>query len=518
MLSLAFCLSFCSFGVGVVYADDFDVPLKSFIVNFFVPDSVVSFPHSFSIYDDWINNPNYYIFFTSVMQELGCNRTFNTGSSSVLYNGRYDDFSVPVSFSKTGLNLTDLSFSYPFVFYFVYGFNGHSEYMALNPFFRGTATVTFSDGSSATISLYSNNNISFSAKKNIFGNQYIMTSEDFNLKSSEKKFTLTADQAVRLSSATASLVGSFSGSEGLNAVDLTFVPQVITIPNPGSYVPNYVSIDKLHSASFDSASFYRAAFNTPGVLGDGGLTVSAANLGITAADVAFDQGIVEPSLVTLDKSSPDVYVTGFSVTGNLFFPASLISSSGSCAFSGLVGNSIFCFMFNSVAVFGTSESMLAHIVGTLDNIYYTLRFDLPLRIRHLVIPTTEEVSDVVEEAVDDIKQNAGGLGEAVNAVDNDFKQFMTALSSGKAGSLKIPACVVNVNGQKYTLWNEFDVSSYFQLAPIKAIVSYVVPVLEFFVASYVIYQLYYLWISLLSGNSYFAFLKSLRELNDEEGA
>lgn len=286
--------------------------------------------------------------------------------------------------------------------------------------------------------------------------------------------------------------------------------------------------------SFSKGSLY----STGNFFGqDGELSANAGEFGVSDASFSADdsefsiaeQGVINSAPVTLDKASDDVHVIGFSFSGTLTCVRTKFDhplDMSDLSFSLESGTNMSPIRFsNGVAIlfypyvtYGDKESILAHISATLDGIYYALRFDIPLTLRRLIIPTTEEVSDVIEDAVDDIKNNAGGLGDAVTSVENDFSQFMIALSSGKPGSLKIPAAEVNVNGQKYKLWEEFDVAPYFQLAPIKSIVSYVVPILEFFVASYVIYQLYYLWISLLSGNSYFSFLKSLRELNDEEGA
>lgn len=554
MLLLAFCLSFCSFGVGVAYADDVEVSLSSkFTVNFIDPEKEVTFPNVFSLTDDWINNPVYYAAFTSFMQQLGTSRVFNSNGVNIGDFNRYDNFSIPVLISKSGLELTDLSFEYPLIFYFVKGSGSSLDYLALSPQFTGVATVNFSDGSSKKISLTSNSSISFSAKKELFGDEYIMTSEDFSLKSNDDKQFSLASNTGKLSAKTASLSserstlnsdtaginssissisgGQFSGSGLPNSVELTKGSQIITIPVPGELLPQMVYVPIITAASFSSASFLNSSISgrfsaslasfssglASFVLSNGDFSVTAADFSVDDADMVLVDGVVDESLVRLNKASSDVYVTGFSISGNLYFPAAKFVPSGSLSYPTSNNFSTFLFTYNLFASYGESENMLAHIAATLDGIYYTLRFDLPLRIRHLLIPTTEEVSDVVEGAVNDIKNNAGGLGEAVGAVENDIKEFQNILAGGKPGSLKIPSAVVNVNGQSYKLWDEFDVSPYFQLKPIKDIVSYVVPFLEFLVASFVIYQLYYMWISILSGNSYFAYLKNIPSLNSEEG-
>ena len=92
-----------------------------------------------------------------------------------------DDISVNISHS--GLELPDLSFSYPFNYQVAVFEEYNSSYSAspLSCYFAGSATVTFSDGSTSTIPLFSHNSISFSAKKVNSSNQFLISSEDFNL-------------------------------------------------------------------------------------------------------------------------------------------------------------------------------------------------------------------------------------------------------------------------------------------------------------------------------------------------
>lgn len=551
MLLLAFCLSFCSFGVGVAYADDVAISLSVPAMTFTRSDNstkvttkyVSSTSASSAVVD----------YFASILSEVGF---FNSRISFTPQDiVKYDSNEFHFEYSKSGLQLTDLSVDIPFDFAFV-SLEGyavpkiHSTYRVFYPdfYFVGSASVTFSDGSTKSIPLrmesVNSRSISFSAKKELFGNEYIMTSEDFNLKSnSDSQFTLSADGSARLASSVSSLSsemvsisaqlasisgGQFSGRGVPNSVTLHTMNNMYPIPGTGAIVPPTITVPVVQSADFSSASFLNSSINGSFSASVANLVAASADFAATSADFALEsadivltQGIVEPSLVKLDKASSDVYVTGFKVSGTIYLPGRYLDFEGPFDFDpynteNFNSQSYFLFAYNAFCTYGESESILAHIAGTLDNIHHVLRYELPLSIRHLLIPTTEEVSDVVEEAVEDIKNNAGGLGQAVGAVEEDIKAFTSFLTSEVTGSFYIPAAVVNVNNQSYKLWDNFDVAPYFKAAPVQAMTSYLVPFLEFLVATALIYHLYYMWISILSGASYFAFLKGIKTLYDSE--
>lgn len=327
-------------------------------------------------------------------------------------------------------------------------------------------------------------------------------------------------QNIRISNLAYSLYGSIS-SFSLSGASLAYAKFSLA-------AADFALSSGTFSLSNGNFSFSKGTFNATGNFfgEEGEFTGNAGQLGVSEGSLTSDnstftiaeKGVIDEAPVTLQASEDFISVIGFTITGGFYFnPIHSPSNISYETFDGHLGvDSALVFSGNVFFTYGEAENIVAHIAGTLDDIYYTLRYDLPLSIRHLLIPTAEEVSDVIDDAVQNIEDNAGGLGQAVTAVNNDIQQFQNILNSGKAGSLKIPAAVVNVNNQQYKLWEEFDVSPYFQLQPIKDIISYVVPFLEFLIAGFVIYQFYYMWISLLSGNSYFAFIRSVKELNDEE--
>lgn len=566
MLSSAFLLYFFSFGAGVAYADDQSYNLGKPTISF-VFDSQSSSPVSLSA-TKWYNGTDYPLT-NMLFKDTGTNflADFNVGKYG--FPTGFQSFSLPISVNyNLDKKYSDFLIDIPLVYYFAYltgdmpnslSASSGSYYIYKPVFsFSGSAVFTFSDGSTQTFPISStSDSISIGAKKDAATGNYIMTSEDFTLKSNDKQqfslassgkasfsaktasmkseaANLSGNQA-SLSSSLSSISGQFSGSGLPNSAKVNTTNQVITIPGTGSLIPPTVSVPVVSSVTFSSASFLNStisggSFSSGLATFASGLATFAADrinfsatgadLSVSSADVALTDGVVEESLVSLQSASPDIYPTKFSLTGNLVFQSQFLDFEGPFAYSfddTYAGkNAWIYFLLDNRLYAGTSQSFLAHIAGTLDNIYQAVRYDIPLTLRHLIIPTTEEVSDVIEDAVDNIEQNAGGLGQAVTAVNNDIKQFQNILTSGKAGSLKIPAAVVNVNGQKYKLWEDFDVAPYFQLKPIKDVISYVVPFLEFLIAGFVIYQFYYMWISLLSGNSYFAFIRSVKELNDEE--
>ena len=157
------------------------------------------------------------------------------------------------------------------------------------------------------------------------------------------------------------------------------------------------------------------------------------NVSVLSGSSSVENSDVE-ALVEISRAEPFVTVSSFSFTGTLTsvrtrFDHPLDMSDLSFSFDSGFNmnptrfNNGVSIIFYPYVTYGDKEGVLAHMASTLDGIYSALRFDLPLTIRRLLIPTEEEVSDVVEDAVEDIKNNAGGLGEAVKIVDTEFSGF-----------------------------------------------------------------------------------------------
>lgn len=445
------------------------------------------------------------------------------GNSSLSYASSFprdaiahSDFSISLSTSVSGLNYTDLVFSFdprPFFGYILFSNErGLSyDYSSLSYSVSGSVVVSFSDGTSETIDLTSHlpsSGVFFSAKKQLFSNEYIMTSEDFNLSSnSEHKVSLSASEAVTLSTKFAALsgYGTFSG----NDTKLYSITDLTGLGHYYVYVPD--------------AIFPNSSINT---LGTGDFVVSAANLSISSADLLIEKGVVSPSVVTLDKNSPDVFITGFSVNLTINFPFSYLSSfldianpsyyfpSGfdMSSYWGLYG----VFWLNFVFYYSDSSGFVARISNSLDDIYLLLRYELPLTLRHIVIPTQEEVDDVIDEAIEDIKNNAGGLGESLTIAENAFNSVSDMLTGSTASGLVLPALDVNINGTVYRLWEDFDFMPYINSEPVQQIMDFVSIFLQALLTLYFVNHLRAMWEALLCGNSYVGMLRYLRFEDEEE--
>ena len=439
---------------------------------------------------------------------------------------------IPVNISHSGLELPDLSFSYPFN-YQVAIFENYNNYvysaLPLSCYFAGSATVTFSDGSTSTIPLFSHNSISFSAKKVNSSNQFLFSSEDFNLsanpddKDSGLTFKSRSDNAqnmptdelflsnvivkgARIENARSSgLNNSFNASGDFNNIT---IPQNV-IRGTANLTTGAISATasgrvglSLGQFSLSLAIMYVDRLILP--------EISSTTAGVSVKNAEFEiagKAVIDEAPVTIVPASENVYITGFSVTGTINFKIvdySSISSNSSLPFL-----SCLLFLYNPVYTFGASENLLAHIAGTVDDIYFTLRYNIPLAIRHLLIPTQEEVKDVVDGAVDEIKNNAGGLGEAVDIVDKEFKEIQDAISSGSAIPVIFPAFDINIFGYQVKLWEDIDFAPYLDNELTRLVMTPAELMFTYILASLLVRHLYLMWISITSGSSYFGFIRGL---------
>lgn len=529
-----------------VYADDGEFTTGTISVNFSNGD--VSFPYIFRLFDDWINNPDYYSNFTSVMQQLGCsyclNSTVSTRLSSDMF---YDDFSMPISISHSG-NWQDLSFSCPINFYFVYGSGSEYSYVSLTPFFRGTATITFSDGTTESINLLSSTSISFSAKKDNRTNMFNLTSDNaFNLTSKD----------------TASLVGSLSHSDGdINAPVSGQVSGTAQLPDElkadihaggtasfstrgyngiikSLYTPsggqhfqtdNQLEIQQnatgmpigvryfnifasklaisIQNGTFnaDNASIYFGASQAISLTASlvnakvDSLTVTGAKASVVGTLVAPNSSV--DSVVQISRHEPFVTVTNFSISGSFYFPVTVLIPSGSIDFLNDNNFGAF-FVFNTLYTYGISENLLARIASATEGIYYTLRYDIPLAIRHLLIPTQEEVKDVLEESFDNIAEEYPGAAGTINTIKNQFSDFNASISGSSTRGLVLPGITVSVpGGEKVKLWEDFDLLPYLQTGPARSLMYWVELMLKALIFIYLVRQAASMFISAVTGYSY----------------
>lgn len=512
------------FGVfpGFVYADDGQFTTGSISVNFSFGD--VSFPYTFRLFDDWINNPNYYANFTSVMQQLGCSYCLNS-SSSVHFSSDmiFDDFSMPISISHSG-NWQDLSFSCPINFYFVYGSGSEYSYVSLTPFFRGTATITFSDGTTESINLLSSTSISFSAKKVNSSNQFLISSEDFNLSANpdDKESGLTFKSRSDDNSSNLPHDEIYLGQLDIRSPRFLDMRSNATILGGGSSdrinLPTGVInatanlttgvVSGSISGRVNGLSLYGASFSS----GSGSWShiyideMDSTLAGVSVKNAEFDiagKAVIDDAPVTIIPASDDVYITNFSISGSFYFPATVLIPSGSIDFLNDNNFGVF-FVFNTLYTYGISESLLARIASSTEGIYYTLRYDIPLAIRHLLIPTQEEVKDVLEESFDNIAEEYPGAAGTINTIKNQFTDFNASISGSSTRGLVLPGIVVSVPGsdEKVKLWEDFDLLPYLQSGPARSLMYWVELMLKALIFIYLVRQAASMFISAVTGYSY----------------
>lgn len=393
------------------------------------------------------------------------------------------EFPINFSYDLSGKNFQDFTFSYNPHFRLVY-----STQTITNAYWlSGDLFVTFSDGTTNQYSYRSSKpEISFGISKKAGSNQYIMTSDDFNLSvnssNEDSIFSLTSSEVVSLSSKFA----SFSGAVGLGGgasmypvKDLTGMGHLV-VEIPSGYFPS-------------------SNWNT---LGTGNFVVSGADLSLTSSDIFLSKGLVSPSLVTLDKSSPDTVITSFRFSGYIYvsnqIPNIVLTPKN-------VSYTLYPYIiFNTFAYFNSSETVGGDILQRLDDIYYFLRIDLPLQLRHLIIPTQEEVKDVLEESFDNIAEEYPVAAGTITTIKGQFTDFNAAISGSSTRGLVLPGIVVSVPGsdEKVKLWEDFDLLPYLQSGPARSLMYWVELMLKALIFIYLVRQAASMFISAITGYSY----------------
>lgn len=553
------CFIFCGVFPGFVYADDGQFSTGTISVNF--SNGEISFPYTFRLFDDWINNPDFYSNFTSVMQQLGCSYCLNSDGYVALSSDMYfDNFSLPISISVSG-NWQDLAFSCPINFYFVYGSGSEYSYVSLTPFFIGTATITFSDGTTENINLLSDTSISFSAKKDNRTNMFNLTSDNAFTLTSKDNASLEGSLSHSGGVINAPVSGQVSGTAQLpdelkadihaggtasfSTRGYSAVIKSLYTPSGGQHfqTDNQIEIQqnstgmpigvryfniyasKLAISMLNGTLDVRDASIYFGASQAITLTASLVNakvdsLSVTSAKASAVGTLTAPnssvdSVVQISRHEPFVTVTNFSISGSFYFPVTVLIPSGSIDFLGDNNLGGF-FVFNNLFTYGTSENLLARIASATEGIYYTLRYDIPLAIRHLIIPTQEEVKDAVDDAVDEIKNNAGGLGEAMDIVDTSFDTVTNAFTNSSASGFVLPALDVNINGTVYRIWEDYDFGPALRSQPVQQLTTFATTFLQALMVLYLINHLHVMWIALTSGCSYAGMLKLLKFEDDLE--
>lgn len=603
---------------GCVFADDYNTSLNASVTFSGVNPSGAA--GSFTVKGPFALTDVYFL--PHIGSGFGY-LSWNWADSKGVIVNSIDSAAIPVSISHSGLNLSDLSFSYPLQF--IAG-NVDSSNVVYPVFtFTGSAVVKFSDGSSQSIPLYCSSGqssvISFSAKKDNRSNQFLLSSEDFNLSSDDA--SVSSDN-VGLTSAAASLVtknasyvsrnasynsnsvqissdkASISGSDvsirssdaafrsdansgaNIGLGDLTISSSSASIssnsnnnnslsanggssktigsivsPNNAVNSSTYAINSALRSFSLNSYSislssasvsfvskavlnyltsfsFYggdlsfsdgrlsfsdgslsasegSVAFSEGNFFGqDGELTANAGQFGLAdgslsaaASDFSIaEKGVINEAPVTLSEASPFITVTGFSVTGtinitkqNIVFP-NVGSSSNNAA------STTFFFACKTLYTFGSSESMLSRIAGTLDNIYYSLRYELPLTLRHLIIPTQEEVIGVIEDSLEETAEKYPAAAGTITTVQNQLTDFSAAISGSTKKGLVLPGVTIPVGNKQIKLWEDFDVMPYLDSQPVRQLMFWIELMLKAVMFIFLIQQGVSMVIDAICGYSY----------------
>lgn len=465
---------------------------------------------------------------TGIFSDIGS--TFATwysrnNISSAYVTGIGSPFNFNLSFSQTFSDPIDnFSFSWYPASKFFYGMYVadsffYFDYVPAVCQISGNFTIYFSDGSSVVRSVLSNQSLSFSIERDP-SNQYIMSSDDFYLASDD----VTAPVNISIGSFTAdmSATGVQFFSSGYNTSLRTD-----QIPSNGGNGPftvnNRIEVSNQETSGGHYFNMYAtklafqclsATLSSETVQFDNVNVNSQANLD----SIDIDHGIVDQSLVTLTPA-PDVLITGFSFSGQLTFPAQLFDHFFSESYLPFYSSEVlpdpvtfsplFAVSFNHVFTYGSDLSLFSSLVTDVKSIASFLRYDLPLQLRHLIIPTTEEVQDVITDASDDIKQNAGGLGQAWDMVDTEMHELQQAIGSGSATPVILPKLEFDCFGVEVKLWDDIDFAPYLQSDVVKLLMIPAELMAIYILANNLLRHFYLMYVCLTSGMSYGAFLRYL---------
>lgn len=497
---------------------------------------------------------------------------FLRGGAFVIYSPFWGDSidvkNIPLSISHSGLNLQDLSFSFPFDFQ-LYRLNNNSssdsQDVSLVPVvakFEGSATVTFSDGSTSSIPLSSYNSISFSAKKDNRTNMFNLTSDNAFTLTSKDNATLEGVLSHSGGSIDAPVSGQVSGTAQLpdelkadihaggtasfSTRGYSSVIKSLYTPSGGQHfqTDNQIEIQQnstgmpigVHYFNIYASKLAISMLNGTLDVRDASIYFGASqaisltaslvdakvdSLSVTSAKASAVGTLTAPnssvdSVVQISRHEPFITVTGFSVTGRFSFKRVITSDYSAFSIPIYPPNWNSGLFFTNIYSFGDSFNSLASISSGVHSILYFLRYELPLEIRHLVIPTQEEVKDVVDDAVDEIKNNAGGLGEAMDIVDTSFDTVTNAFTNSSASGFVLPALDVNINGTVYRIWEDYDFGPALRSQPVQQLTTFATTFLQALMVLYLINHLHVMWIALTSGCSYAGMLKLLKFEDDLE--
>ena len=331
--------------------------------------------------------------------------SFNVGGlenfPDIIFSGFNNSFSVPVSFQVSGLELTELLIEWEplprFLAFRDFVFSGgvvnspfFFDYVPLSMYASGALTVNFSDGTSKSIPLsnVSANRLSFSVKKDNSSNQYLLSSEDFNLSSDDEVGGLTiksrSDNSSNLPTDEVYL-GDLNIRNGQASISGRDLSNNISVSGGSNIVGNLVT----PTGAVNSSTFaINTAIRSFGLYGFSILLnfadlsnillydVGSTTAGISVKNAHFsiaEKGIIDEAPVTIIPASENVTVSGFSFTGTLTsvrtrFDHPLDMSDLSFSFDSGINmnptrfNNGVSIIFYPYVTYGDKEGVLAHAV------------------------------------------------------------------------------------------------------------------------------------------------------------
>lgn len=432
-------------------------------------------------------------------------------------------FPVSCNIDLSNKNFQEFSFSYSPQASLIWG-----DYLS-RPNFRiqsPSCTVTFSDGTSQNI-IFSNfvnrQSLDFSFSKKPGSSQYLLSSEDFNIsanpeyKDSGLTFKSRSDNAQNmptdelfLSNVTvkgariengrsSGLNNSFYASGDFNNIT---IPQNVIL-GTANLTTGAISATasgrvalSLGNFSLSLAIMYIDRLILP--------EISSTTAGVSVKNAEFEiagKAVIDEAPVTIIPASDDVIITRIVCNFNIV----ILNSNIQDAFTSKNHSSdIYFYLVFAGTAFCSSSSGSSDIVLLLSDIRQALRVDLPNSIRHLLIPTQEEVKDVLEESFDNIAEEYPGAAGTITTIKGQFTDFNAAISGSSTRGLVLPGITVSIPGsdRKVKLWEDFDLLPYLQTGPARSLMYWVELMLKALIFIYLVRQAASMFISAVTGYSY----------------
>lgn len=431
-------------------------------------------------------------------------------------------FPVSCNIDLSNKNFQEFSFSYSPQVSLIWG-----DYLS-RPNFRiqsPSCTVTFSDGTSQNIN-FSNfvnrQSLDFSFSKKPGSSQYLLSSEDFNISANpeDKESGLTFKSRSDDNSSNLPHDEVYLGQLDIRSPRFLDMRSHATIAGGGSSdrinLPTGVInatanlttgvVSGSVSGRVNGLFLYGASFSS----GSGSWShiyideMDSTLAGVSVKNAEFEiagKAVINEAPVTIIPASDDVIITRIVCNFNIV----ILNSNIQDAFTPKNHSSdIYFYLVFAGTAFCSSSSGSSDIVLLLSDIRQALRVDLPNSIRHLLIPTQEEVKDVLEESFDNIAEEYPGAAGTITTIKGQFADFNAAISGSSTRGLVLPGITVSIPGsdRKVKLWEDFDLLPYLQTGPARFLMYWVELMLKALIFIYLVRQAASMFISAVTGYSY----------------